>query len=79
MELPGEVRLVADNRIEAGTIEQHVRFFSPLERLPLAYRTVESNEHLAIEYEYRCTEYRPPRRTEYEYDEIRGEARAHSL
>ena len=30
MELPGEVRLVADNRIEAGTIEQHVRFFSPL-------------------------------------------------
>ena len=30
MELPGEVRLVADNRIEAGTIEYHVRFFSPL-------------------------------------------------
>jgi hypothetical protein len=30
MELPGEVRLVADNRIEAGTIEQHVRYFSPL-------------------------------------------------
>ena len=29
----------------------------------------------AIEYEYRFTEYRPPRRTEYEYDEIRGEAR----
>ena len=29
----------------------------------------------AIEYEYRCTEYRPPRRTEYEYDEIRCEAR----
>ena len=27
----------------------------------------------AIEYEYRFTEYRPPRRTEYEYDEIRGE------
>jgi hypothetical protein len=27
----------------------------------------------AIEYEYRCTEYRPPRRTEYEYDEIRCE------
>ncbi|MCE2750372.1 MAG: hypothetical protein LW720_00640 [Pirellula sp.] len=25
----------------------------------------------AIEYEYRFTEYRPPRRTEYEYDEIR--------
>jgi hypothetical protein len=23
----------------------------------------------AIEYEYRFTEYRPPRRTEYEYDE----------
>jgi hypothetical protein len=33
----------------------------------------------AIEYEYRCTEYRPPRRTEYEYDEIRGEARTHAL
>ena len=29
----------------------------------------------AIEYEYRFTEYRPPRRTEYEYDEIRCEAR----
>ena len=29
----------------------------------------------AIEYEYRFTEYRPPRRTEYEYDEIRYEAR----
>ena len=28
----------------------------------------------AIEYEYRCTEYRPPRRTEYEYDEIQCEA-----
>ena len=28
----------------------------------------------AIEYEYRFTEYRPPRRTEYEYDEIRCEA-----
>jgi len=28
-----------------------------------------------IEYEYRFTEYRPPRRTEYEYDEIRCEAR----
>ena len=27
----------------------------------------------AIEYEYRFTEYRPPRRTEYEYDEIRCE------
>ena len=27
----------------------------------------------AIEYEYRFTEYRPPRRTEYEYDEIRYE------
>ncbi|MCY2999125.1 MAG: hypothetical protein NT168_13540 [Planctomycetota bacterium] len=27
----------------------------------------------AIEYEYRFTEYRPPWRTEYEYDEIRGE------
>ncbi len=25
----------------------------------------------AVEYEYRFTEYRPPRRTEYEYDEIR--------
>jgi hypothetical protein len=25
----------------------------------------------AIEYEYRFTEYRPPRRTEYEYEEIR--------
>jgi hypothetical protein len=33
----------------------------------------------AIEYEYRCTEYRPPRRTEYEYDEIRCEARTHAL
>ena len=33
----------------------------------------------AIEYEYRFTEYRPPQRTEYEYDEIRGEARAHAL
>jgi hypothetical protein len=30
---------------------------------------------IAIEYEYRFTEYRPPRRTEYEYDEIRCEAR----
>ena len=30
----------------------------------------------AIEYEYRFTEYRPPRRTEYEYDEIRCEARS---
>jgi hypothetical protein len=79
MELPREVRLVANDRIEAGTIEQHVRFFSPLERLPLAYRSVEGNEHLAIEYEYRCTEYRPPRRTEHEYDEIRCEARAHAL
>ena len=29
----------------------------------------------AIEYEYRFTEYRPPRRTEYEYDEIRCAAR----
>jgi hypothetical protein len=29
----------------------------------------------AIEYEYRFTEYRPPRRTEYEYDEIRYETR----
>ena len=29
----------------------------------------------ALEYEYRFTEYRPPRRTEYEYDEIRCEAR----
>jgi hypothetical protein len=29
----------------------------------------------AIEYEYRFTEYRPPRRTEYEYDEIRCRAR----
>jgi hypothetical protein len=29
----------------------------------------------AVEYEYRFTEYRPPRRTEYEYDEIRCEAR----
>ena len=27
----------------------------------------------AIEYEYRFTEYRPLRRTEYEYDEIRCE------
>jgi hypothetical protein len=70
---------VANDRIETGTIEQHVRFFSPLVRLPLAYRAVEGNVHLAIEYEYRCTEYRPPRRTEYEYDEIRGEARSHSL
>jgi hypothetical protein len=25
----------------------------------------------AVEYEYRFTEYRPPRRAEYEYDEIR--------
>jgi hypothetical protein len=25
----------------------------------------------AIEYEYRFTEYRPPRRTEHEYEEIR--------
>ena len=33
---------------------------------PAAVRT-------AIEYEYRFTEYRPPRRTEYEYDEIRCE------
>jgi len=30
----------------------------------------------AIEYEYRFTEYRPPRRTEYEYDEIQCEARS---
>ena len=29
------------------------------------------NNETAIEYEYRFTEYRPPRRTEYEYDEIR--------
>ena len=29
----------------------------------------------AIEYEYRFTEYRPPRRTEYGYDEIRCAAR----
>ena len=27
----------------------------------------------AIEYEYRFSEYRPPRRTEYEFDEIRCE------
>jgi len=33
----------------------------------------------AIEYEYRFTEYRPPRRTEYEYDEIRCEARSLDL
>ena len=33
------------------------------------------NNETAIEYEYRFTEYRPPRRTEYEYDEIRCEAR----
>ncbi|MCE2752212.1 MAG: hypothetical protein LW720_10010 [Pirellula sp.] len=30
----------------------------------------------AIEYEYRCTEYRF---AEYEYDEIRCEARTHAL
>jgi len=30
--------------------------------------------HTAIEYEYRFTEYRPPRRTEYEYDEMRCDA-----
>ena len=30
----------------------------------------------AIEYEYRFAEYRPPRRTEYEYDEIQCEAQS---
>jgi hypothetical protein len=30
---------------------------------------------IEYEYEYRFTEYRPPRRTEYEYDEIRCAAR----
>jgi hypothetical protein len=29
----------------------------------------------AIEYEYRFTEYRPPRRTEHEHDETRCDAR----
>jgi hypothetical protein len=50
-------------------------YWSASSREPLRSTIGIAGVQTAIEYEYRCTEYRPPRRTEYEYDEIRCEAR----
>ncbi|RLS69609.1 MAG: hypothetical protein DWH99_12585 [Planctomycetota bacterium] len=50
-------------------------YWSASSREPLRSTIGSAAVQTAIEYEYRFTEYRPPRRTEYEYDEIRCEAR----
>ena len=53
-------------------------YWSASSREPLRSTIGIAAVQTAIEYEYRFTEYRPPRRTEYrfaEYDEIRCEAR----
>ena len=51
-------------------------YWSASSREPLRSTIRIAAVQTAIEYEYRFTEYRPPRRTEYEYDEIRCEARS---
>ena len=54
-------------------------YWSASSREPLRSTIGIAEVRTAIEYEYRFTEYRPPRRTEYEYDEIRCDARAIDL
>jgi hypothetical protein len=48
-------------------------YWSASSREPLRSTSGNAAVQTAIEYEYRFTEYRPPRRTEYEYDEIQCE------
>jgi hypothetical protein len=48
-------------------------YWSASSREPLRSTSGIAAVQTAIEYEYRFTEYRPPRRTEYEYDEIQCE------
>ena len=54
-------------------------YWSASSREPLRSTIGIAEVRTAIEYEYRFTEYRPPRRTEYEYDGIRCDARTIDL
>ena len=54
-----------------ATFYSYPAYWSASSREPLRTTIGSAAVQTAIEYEYRFTEYRPPRRTEYEYDEIR--------
>ena len=54
-----------------STFYSYPAYWSASSREPLRTTIGSAAVQTAIEYEYRFTEYRPPRRPEYEYDEIR--------